>query len=90
MCTSLAISVSSSRETGMPVHLRDDLGDVVGVDVVAQVDRRLDLVAAALVGLGQRALELGDLAVAQLGRALVVELALGALELVARLRRGAR
>ncbi len=34
-----------------------------------------------LVGLGELALELGDLPVAQLGGALVVELALGALEL---------
>jgi hypothetical protein len=38
-----------------------------------------------LLGVWQPLLELGDLAVAQLGGALVVELALGALELAARL-----
>src|SRR5205085_9518225 len=36
-------------------------------------------------GLGEPVLEVGDLAVAQLGRALVVDVALGALELPARL-----
>ena len=44
----------------------------------------------ARLGLGELLLELGDLAVAQLGGALVVELALGALELACAPRRGAR
>ncbi len=65
--------------------LAHDLGDVVGVDVLAQVDGGLGLGVLARVGLLELLLELGDLAVAQLGGALVVELALGALELRARL-----
>ena len=66
--------------------LADDLGDLLGVDALGQVDRRLvGLVRRASSASAQALLELGDLAVAQLGGALVVELALGALELAARL-----
>ena len=68
-----------------PGPLRHDLGDVVGIDVLAQVDGGLALGGLARIGLGELALELGDLAVAQLGGALVVELAFGPLELHPRL-----
>src|SRR5919108_399015 len=64
--------------------LGHDLGDLVGVDTLGQVDRRLDFVVRPRLGLRELLLELRDLAVAQLGGALVVELALGALELHAR------
>src|SRR4051794_27552073 len=62
--------------------LADDLGDLLDVHALGQVDRRLELLRVLLGGTQPR-LELRDLAVAQLGRALVVELALGALELAA-------
>src|SRR3954466_4701733 len=62
--------------------LADDLRDLLDVHALGQVDRRLELLRVLLGGT-QPLLELGDLAVAQLGRALVVELALGALELTA-------
>ncbi len=65
--------------------LADDLGDLLDVDALGQVDRRLVGLLGPVLGVLQALLELGDLAVAQLGRALVVELALGALELAARL-----
>src|SRR2546430_926070 len=61
--------------------LRDDLGHVLRVDLLLEV-RGLALV---LLQLGEALLELGDLAVAQLRRALEVGLALGALGLAVRL-----
>src|SRR5215211_8282565 len=65
--------------------LRHDLGDLVRVDALREVDGRLHVaVLRARLRLGELLLELRDLAVAQLGGALVVELALGALELHAR------
>ena len=92
MWTSFSTSPSMQPGTGMPVHLRDDLGDVLGVDLLlGEVARRLAAPPARrLLGLGEALLELGDLAVAQLGGALEVALALGALELAVRLRRAAR
>ena len=36
MWMSLAVSPSSRRLTGMPVHAADDLGDVVGVDLLLE------------------------------------------------------
>jgi hypothetical protein len=73
----LGLQQARDRDARPP---RDDLGDLVGVDDVLEVDgRRLERVAR--VGLGQPPLELGDLAVAQLRGALVVELALRAVEL---------
>ena len=83
----LALEQPGHRDAG---PARDDLGDVVGVDVLAQVDGLLARLALARVGRLELALELGDLAVAQLGGALVVELALGALELACAPGRGAR
>src|SRR3954467_3262792 len=64
--------------------LADDLGDLLDVDALGEVDRRLELLRV-LLGVREARLEVRDLTVAQLGRALVVELALGALELAARL-----
>ena len=84
MWTSFSTSPSSMRDDRDARPLGHHLGDLVGVDPLGQVDGRLELVVGALLGLGEPALELGDLAVAQLGGALVVELALGALQLDAR------
>ena len=82
---SFSTSPSSSRRDRDAGPLADDLGDLVGVDALGQVDGRLDVSVGAVLGVGEALLELRDLAVAQLGGALVVELALGALELAARL-----
>ena len=61
---------------------RDDLGDVLGGDLL--LEEPGVAVVGALLGLGQLALQLGDLAVAQLGGALQVGLALGALGVAVR------
>ncbi len=68
----------------MPGPLGHDVGDVLVVDLLAQVDRRL-VRGAARLGVGDLLLELRDLAVPQLSGLRVVELALRALELRARL-----
>ena len=75
MWISFSVSPSSSRSTGIPVQRRDDGGDVVLVDLL------LDHRVLGPVALGELALELRDLAVADLGDALEVALALGALGL---------
>ena len=76
--TSLAISPSMRRLTGHAGPLGDDLGDVLLVDLFLEhaLAVRLQLVEAAR-GLVDLALELGDAAVADLGRLLEVGLALG-------------
>ena len=66
----------------MPGPLRDDLGDVLGVDLLLQEG---GLAVLLRLQLGEALLELGDLAVAQLGGALQVGVALGALDLAVRL-----
>ena len=38
MWMSFSTSPSSRRETGMPVHFGDDLGDVLGVDLLLEED----------------------------------------------------
>ena len=64
------------RRDGHARPLAHDLGDVFGVDLLLQhALRRLQL-REVLGRLGDAALELGDLAVADLGRALEVGLAL--------------
>ena len=72
----MAASASISRLTGTPVHLRHDLGDVLGVDLLLEHA----VVALQLVevggGLGDALLELGDAAVADLGGDVEVGLAL--------------
>ena len=63
---------------------RDHLADVVGVDLLLQEHRRRRvgaLLGLALLVLGELAFELGDLLVEELGGALVVGLALRALDL---------
>src|SRR6185436_723275 len=60
--------------------LADDLGDLVGVDLLREIDRRLQLLRSRL-GVGELLLERRDLAVAEAGGQLEVALALGALEL---------
>src|SRR6185295_18701271 len=77
----LALEHPADRDAGPAGH---DLGDLVGVDALGQVYGGLELLLGLRLRLGQAALQLRDLAVAQLGGALVVELALGALELDAR------
>ena len=63
----------------------DDLGDVVGVDLLFEEHRRLAASLALLrFVLGDLALELWDLAVAELGGSLQVGVAFGALHLHAR------
>ena len=76
----LALDQAGDRDAG---PLADDLGDLLDVDALGQVDRRLVVSSGAVLGVGEALLEVRDLAVAQLGGALVVELALGALELAA-------
>ena len=49
MCTSFSVSPSIRRLTGMPVQRGDDLGDVVGVDLLFEEHGRL-AVALALGG----------------------------------------
>ena len=76
MWISFSVSPSSSRETGMPGPRADDGGDVVLVDLLLDhrgLRRRLTLLELLL--------ELGQLAVADLGHALEVAGALGALRL---------
>ena len=71
---------------------RDDLGDVVGVDLLLEehrARRRPSRSSLARLVLGELLLELGDLAVAQLGGALEVGVALGALGLQCAPPRGA-
>ena len=87
MWTSFSTSPSIRRLTGMPVQRADDLGDVLGVDLLLEEAR--PRAASTCLGLGELLLELGDLAVAQLGGALEVGLALGALELARAPARGA-
>ena len=79
MWTSFATSPSSRRLTGMPVQRADDLGDVLGVDLLLEEARRAAAPPARPPASWRS--QLGDLAVAQLGGALEVGLALGALEL---------
>src|SRR4051794_265885 len=78
----LALDEPRDRDPG---PLADDLRDLLRVDLLGQVDGRLELVALARLRLGELALELRDLAVAQLARPLEVALARRALELAARL-----
>ena len=68
----------------------DDLGDVLGVDLLLEEAARSPSACRRRLGLGELLLELGDLAVAQLGGALQVGLALGALGLARAPARGAR
>ena len=68
MWTSFSTSPSIRRDDRDAGPARDDLGDVLGVDLLLEEAGRLAV--GALLGLGELALELGDLAVAQLGRAL--------------------
>ena len=79
MWISFSVSPSSRRETGIPVHERDDGGDVVLVDLLLH-HRRL-----GRLPLLQLLLERGQLAVANLGDALQVAGALCALGLHAQL-----
>src|SRR5215211_1082549 len=65
-----------------PRPLRDHLGDVLVVDLLLEEAR---VAVGALLGLAQLALDLRDLAVAELGRALEVGLALRPLGLAPRL-----
>src|SRR6266536_5554254 len=71
----LALEQAADRDSG---PARDDLGDVLGVDLLLE---EAHLARLGLLGLLQLALEVGDLAVAQLRGALEIGLALGALEL---------
>jgi hypothetical protein len=76
----LALDEPADRDAGPPA---DDVGDVVGVDLLLQhlaggLERRERRLAIFQVGL-----ELDELAVLELGRAVVVEGALGLLDLVA-------
>ena len=80
MWISFSVSPSRSRETGIPVQRADDLGDVVLVDLL--LDHRLALGLGALLEL---ALELRQLAVADLGHALELAVPLGPLGLHAQL-----
>ena len=78
MRTSLAISPSMRRDDGDAGPLGDDLGDVLGVDLLLEQARAalaLEVVERG-AGLLDLALELGDAAVADLGRLLEVGLAL--------------
>ena len=83
MWMSFSTSPSSSRETGMPVHLATTSATSSASTSSFRNGRRprrgVSSAASSLL------LELGNLAVAQLGRALQVGLALGPLELGARL-----
>ena len=73
----LASRPPSAGDTGTPVHLADDLGDVLLVDLLLQhLLRRPAARRARFGGLVDLPLELGDLAVADLGRLLEVGLAL--------------
>ena len=54
MWISFSTSPSSSCETGMPVHSRDDLGDVLVVDLLLEEARSLRRRSARL-GVGERA-----------------------------------
>ena len=86
MRSSFSVSPSSSRPAGMPVQARDDVGDVVGADLLLDhrlVPGRRWPRASAARGLGQLALQRGDLAVEQLGGAGEVALALQPLGLAA-------
>ena len=69
----------------MPVQLATTSAISSASTLLGEVDVRLAVPVAASSASASCALELGDLAVAQLGGALVVGLALGALELRARL-----
>ena len=75
--TSFFTSPSSIFETGMPVHLADDLGDVFFVDLFLQHARLLAIHLRA--ELRDFRFELRQLAVLDLRRALVVALARGLL-----------
>ena len=79
MWMSFSTSPSSSRDTGMPGPARDDLGDVLGVDLLLEEAARRRRVRSSRSASWRS--QLGDLAVAQLGGALQVGVALGALEL---------
>ncbi len=75
--------------TGMPGPARDDLGDVLGVDLLLEEHGPPSPPASRahrprLVRSASLLLELGNLAVAQLGSPLEVGFALGALGLAAR------
>jgi len=80
----LDLALHQARD-GNARPLGDDLGDVLGVDLLLQVGG----LALLRLELLEPLLELGDLAVAQLGRALEVGLALGALGLAVAPARGA-
>ena len=83
----LALHQARDRDAG---PLGDDLGDVLLGDLLGQhraAARECSSREAGLL-LGERRLELGDLAVLELGGALEVGVALGALELAAGPRRG--
>ena len=75
----LALHEPRHRDAGPAT---DDLGDVLGRDLLLE---EAGVAVGALLGRGEAPLELGDLAVAQLGRTLQVGLALGALGLAVRL-----
>ena len=88
MWISFSTSPSSRRETGMPVHL----ATTSATSSASTSSLRKPCVSPSVrcgLALGELLLELGDLAVAQLGRALQVGLALGALDLVLAPARGA-
>src|SRR5918996_1354277 len=70
--------------SGSASPARDDLGDVLSVDLLLE-EAGLARLGVGGLGLGDAALEVGDLAVAQLGGALEVALARSLVELAARL-----
>ena len=77
----LALLDAADRDAG---PAGDDLGDVLGVDLLLEEAVRRGCrrgLALGLLGVGELLLELGDRAVAQLGGALEVALARGDLEL---------
>ena len=82
----LALEQPRDRDPG---PLRDDLGDVVGVDLLLEEARPAPCASARPRPLCELLLELGDRPVAELGGALQVGGALGALELDPRPARAA-
>ena len=85
MWMSFSTSPSISLETGMPVHLATT--SATSSSSTSSLRKVTPDCGGGQLGLalGELALELGDLAVAQLGRALEVGLALGALGVAVRL-----
>ncbi len=88
MWISFSTSPSISRETGMPVHLATTSATSSSVtSSVSIVPPSLVQLGELLLRLGDGRLELGDPAVAELGGALEVGVALGALGLAGLPRR---